>query len=570
MGARSRDAVWRRALAALLVLVAAWGVVWALLNPPFRSPDEQTHFSSVLRLAYGGGWPEPGGAFVPPVIEAAEREAGWPADLPGRRTPRPDVPQFVDLEPSLRADRTRIDATNALAARSPGPDAVVDQMSQHPPGWYAVGAALLHVTGLVDGRWDEALLALRLLDVAMLVGAMPFAAAAARRLTGSWPAALVAATFPLFVPEVGNILGAANNDALVVLMLAVVSWLSVRVVTGDTRWRTAVGLGLVLGVGLLAKVMPAFAVPGIVAAYALAPWGDPRARARWRLDWRGSFGARVARCATALAVALAAGGWWWARNVLTTGAVQPVGRPRDVSHLTPVDAVDVLPTALRRVAQSFWGHLSWLEVWLPFWLVVLGSVVLAALGLVALVRPGARRGALVLAGLPAGLLVGVIFNAWQFWSVTQRLVALHGRYVYGGLAALGALTAVGLWHLGGRREDRSRVTLAVMTGLAAAAGTAGIVWALGAFYRGPGDTLGDAAARWAGWSPLEPAALAVVVVAASVAAVAALVVVVHAALHGRRAAAAPPAPSAGEPPTEPAARLSAADLHATPDAGATA
>ncbi|QAY68889.1 DUF2142 domain-containing protein [Xylanimonas protaetiae] len=535
-GGAHPDAVWHRALAALLVLVAAWGTVWALLTPAFRSPDEQTHLNSVLRLAYGGGWPAPGEAFVAPVIEAAEREAGWPGDLPGRRTPRPGVPQFVDLQPSVRAERTRIDASNALPALPPGPGAVVDQMSQHPPAWYALGAAVLHATGLVDARWDQALLALRLLDVALLVGTMPFAVAAARRLTGSWPAALVAAPFPLFVPEIGNILGSANNDALVVLACGVVTWLSVRVVTGDTRWRTTVALGLVLGVGLLAKVMPAFAVPGVIAAYALAPWGRPgirstRVRTTW---WPTTWWPRLARLATAGVLAVAAGGWWWVRNVLTTGAVQPVGRPRDVSGLTPVPADQWFPVSLRRVAQSFWGHLSWLEVWMPWRLVQVASVLLAVIGLVALVRRGARRGAFVLALLPTALTAGVIFNAWQGWSQTQRLVALHGRYVYGAIAALAALVAVGLWQAVGRRERRARVVLPVATALALAAGVVGLVWAFGAFYRGAGESLADAAARWAGWSPVGPTALVVVVGAAAAAGLAALGVVAHAALRRRR------------------------------------
>ncbi|ACZ31570.1 hypothetical protein Xcel_2555 [Xylanimonas cellulosilytica DSM 15894] len=522
-GARP-DAGWRRALAALLVVVAAWGTVWALLTPAFRSPDEQTHLNSVLRLAHGGGWPAPGDAYVAPVIVAAEREAGWPSDLPGRRTPRAGVPQFVDLVASDRADRTRIDAGNALPAQPPGRDAVVDQMTQHPPAWYALGAVTLHLTGLADGRWDHALLALRLLDVALLVATVPFAVAAARRLTRSWPAALVAGTFPLFVPEIGNILGSANNDALVVLATGVVTWLSVRVVTGDTRWRTAVALGLVLGVGLLTKVMPAFAIPGVVAAYALAPWGGSGYRRTW---WP-----RLARLATAGTLTVAAGGWWWVRNVLTTGAVQPVGRMRDVSGMTEVPADQVLTIAVRRVAQSFWGHLSWLEVWLPWDFVVAGTLVLVAAAVVALVLPGARRGAVVLVLLPTALTAGVIFNAWQFWSATGRLVALHGRYVYAAIAALGALVAVALWQVLGRRESRTRVALPVVTGLALAAGGAGLWWAFGAFYRGPGESVADAVARWSAWSPLGPTALTVVVVTAAVAALAAWVVLTRDALTG--------------------------------------
>ncbi|MDO8152311.1 DUF2142 domain-containing protein [Isoptericola sp. b408] len=500
----SAERAYRRTLALLTLVVALWSVAWAVLTPGFRSPDEQNHLNSAVRIAYGGGWPAPGEARFAPVTEQAVEEAAYPADLPGRWRYRPDETQFVDLTPVPADERVRIDAGNALPP--PGSTATVDQMTQHPPAYYVLGAGVLHLTGTVDARWDVALLALRLLDVALLTATVPLAAATTRRLTGSRSAALLAAPFPLLIPQVGHILGAANNDALVVLTGAGVTYLSARVVTGDQRWRTAVGLGLVLGVGLLTKVMLAFAIPTVVAAYLLAP--GPRSRPRAGP----SVLARSGRGLVALAVAFVVGGWWWARNWIVDGAVQPVGLPRDYDGMTRVPADQVLEEAVGRTAQAFFGNLSWLEIHLPGTFVAVGSTVLVVAPLVAVALPGARRGAVTVALLPLALAVGVVGNALQGWSETGVLVALQGRYVFGGLAALATLLAVALWQLCLRRERWTAVVVPGFTTLAAVAGAAGLVWAFGAMYRGPGESAAQAWERWAAWSPLSGTVIAVALV----------------------------------------------------------
>lgn len=520
---------YRRAVAVLTLVVAAWTVVWAAVTPMFRSPDEQNHVNSVLRIAYGGGWPPPGDAYFSPAIAQAVDEAGYPADLPGRWRHREDARQFVDVVPVPREDRTHLDAGNALGDASSGTE--VDQMTQHPPLYYALGAGFLHVTGLTDARWDQVTLALRLLDALLLALVVPLAAESARRATGSPSAGLVAGAFPLLLPQLGHVMGAVNNDALVVLACAAATYLAVRVVTGDLRWRVAVAIGVVLGLGLLTKVMLAFAVPMVVAAYALA-------RGR---RWPG----RLGRLAVAGAVTLAVGGWWWVRNLITLGAVQPVGRPRELTILATVPDHDVPSIIAGRLAQSFFGNLSWLEVHLAGAWVVWGSVALAAAGLVALVLPGARRSAVVLLLLPAALAAGVAYNAWDFHAETGRLVAIQGRYVFGGVAALGAAVAIAAWQLA-RRSDRrlARGVPAVVT-LALAAAVGGLFWAFDAFYRGPDEAFGDAVDRWLAWSPLPEPALVALLAAAAAVLLGGLVVGL---LWPRRLAASSIDPAPGTPP----------------------
>ncbi|MCK9794973.1 glycosyltransferase family 39 protein [Isoptericola sp. 4D.3] len=536
---------YRRALVVLTLAVAAWGAVWAVVTPPFQAPDEQNHLNSALRIAHGGGWPAPGDAYFSPGVVEAVEEAAYHSDPPGRWTYRPDARQFVDVEPVPRDERAHIDAATALGDASSGTD--VDQMTQHPPLYYALAAGVLRVSGLDDDRWDVQMLALRLFDVLLLALTVPLAAETARRITRSTSAGLIAAVFPLFLPQLGHIMGAVNNDALVMLACAGATYLAARVVTGDLRWRVAVAIGLVLGLGLLTKVMVAFAVPTVVVAYLLA-------RGR-------SWPARLGRVVVAGVVAGVVGGWWWVRNVITLGAVQPVGILREPETYAQVPDSEVVSTIVEKLAQAFFGNLGWLEVRLPGAWVVAGTMVLMAAGLAALALPGARRASAALLLLPAGLAFGVAYNAWDFHQFSGGIVAVQGRYVFGGVTALAAVFAVAVWQLVGRHRRRTAWAVPLVVVLTLAAGVGGLAWAFASFYRGPGESVGDAVDRWLAWSPVEAPALIAVLVLAVTAWVSALVV---GALWPRRLAApasldatagtAPPAavvPSASPVPTVP-------------------
>ncbi|GAB2467433.1 hypothetical protein GCM10027063_04920 [Promicromonospora xylanilytica] len=493
------ESAYRRALALTTALVTVVGVLWAVLTPAFRAPDEPQHVNSVLRLAYGGGWPAAGEALVGPALDEARDQAALETDVPGRHLDREGIPAFVAVPPTPDSERGTVSGENALAdVVPPGTDtrgldpAAVDQMTQHPPLYYAVAAGVLHATGTAEARWDLQLLVLRLFDVALLVPVPLLTAAAVLRLSRSRAAALVAASFTLFVPQVGHIMSSVTNDALVTLSGAVIAYLSARVLTGDLRLRTAAGLGVVVGVGLLTKVMAAFAVPVVVAAYLLA--SGPRTR-------------RAVGVLVAGGVALAVGGWWWLRNLLVLGTVQPVGIPDRFVEDEPHGLWYFLRTVVTSLTRSFFGNFGWLEVRVPdvvFWT---AAVVVAALCGLAVVRGPARRATAALLLLPAALWCGVLVNAWPDYSAHGWISAVQGRYLFAGLLALGAGTALGLSALLGHRL---RAAVPWVTGAAGTAAACGLAYGFWGFYQGPGQSVADAAARWAGWSPLTGLQLALV------------------------------------------------------------
>ncbi|WP_170176958.1 DUF2142 domain-containing protein [Myceligenerans xiligouense] len=523
---------YRVALALITALVAVSAACWAVLTPAFRAPDEVQHLNSALRLAHGGGWPAPGEALVSPGVDAARDEAALDTDVPGRYIDRTDKDQYVDVPPTPDGERTVVGPGNALADDvAPGTDTStwdveeIDQMTQHPPLYYAVAAGWLRLTGAADARWDHQLLALRLLDVLLFAPVPLLAAGATRLVTGSRTAALVAAAVPLFLPQLGHIMGSVTNDALVVLTGAGAAYLCARVVTGDLRWSTAAILGGVVGLGLLTKVMAAFTVPVVVVAYLLVA-----ARARGAGEDRALGPRRLALVGLSLGVAFALGGWWWLRNLMEFGTVQPVGIPERFEPVADRGPWYFVSTTVGHLTWSFFGSFGLLDVRVPHVVYWTGAVVLAALCVVALARVPHRRALAVLLLQPALLWGAVIANAWPRFAETGWVVAVQGRYMFGAIAALAVGVGSGIWvlatlrrHARARRADAAGAWIvpAVLAGGITVAAV-GMEFAFRGFYRGPGEDLGTALARWSGWSPLGGAQLggwflvAVLVAAAAV------------------------------------------------------
>src|SRR4051812_39966282 len=171
-GARAghRQGTLRRVLSALppatvwiagaLLLLST--MLWAALTPATRAPDEVQHLNSILRIAEGGGWPKPGDARMEREVLDVRDLSGATRDgqrvyVPGSVNRTPGSVLFTDLTP------TGVDDRKSLAALDDGqpPTGQMDQMTQHPPGYYAVTGALFKIVGAVDWRYDRALYFLR-------------------------------------------------------------------------------------------------------------------------------------------------------------------------------------------------------------------------------------------------------------------------------------------------------------------------------------------------------------------------------------------------------------------------
>jgi len=408
----------RWSIASITAAFALLLMIWALVTPMFQAPDELPHTDAAIAVASGTGWPAPGDLRASNAIQAAKAEA-------------PTVP------PSQRTTWAQ------MLRDHPGTSDGVNQMTQHPPTYYALAAGVLHLVHYEDLRWDLVVMTLRLLDV-VLVAPLPLLVwASARRLTRSPRVALVAATAVFAVPQLAQIASSVTNDAPVILLGALVTWLVVRVLTGDRSWRTVIGTGLALGALVAMKATGFPAIPFVAVGMLVAPAGQMRLRGR---VLRG----RVLRTLVALAIGAAASGWWWVRNLVVFHTLQPNGLARAWTASpwpdgdTGPDPGYFLGSEWDSLTTSFWGKFGLLAYPLDGMVVlVLTVVALVAVLAALLLRSQYRQPSAVLLVFPvvAGLLL--LANNWASYERLHRITGSQGRYFFVALGALVLVAALG-------------------------------------------------------------------------------------------------------------------------------
>ncbi|CAM3579901.1 DUF2142 domain-containing protein [Occultella aeris] len=522
---------YRRTLAVITALLGVVMVLWAVLTPGFRAPDEPQHFNSVMRVATGGGWPAPGEARVSDATLIATREAGLSLETHGISVltssilPRSSLQgwgyQFVDLTPLPAQERSVLDHTADLVTDV---EPTYDQMTQHPPLFYAAGAVLIRAFGALDWRWDQQLLLLRLFCVFLCIWVVPLTAATTRMLTGKRTVALAAAVSILAIPQFAHIGAAVSNDSLTNLLGAVLLTMAAAIVSGRVTWARLVAIGVALGLALLTKGFLLAAVPMVALAVVI---GARALRPRERL-WRAFV---------TLVVAFVVGGWWWLRNLLVHGALQPSGMPPfgpDWGDDTPT-VREFAPQALDRFATSFWGNFGFLEIALLRQL-TLGLTVLGLAALVAGVIACRRRLRLiVLLTLPVGTLLVVLGGTFASYQTNGLFAGLQGRYLFSSIAVLAAAAWIGLDAIArrlGRRWTHWLPVLATLFSVTLAA--VGLITFFQACYQLPSESVIVGLNRWALWSIAGRTGVGLAVLAPLVVAITLLVVLVVGSLRRSR------------------------------------
>lgn len=516
-------------------------VLWTVVTPAFRSPDEPLHVNSVLRLAEGGGWPQPGTASVLPEVLRAKTLTGFSAVdgqlgnwiggtlLPGVR---PEIPQeemkFYVLysgrpvtPPEGRLPFSELELSPGVASGDQN-----DQMTQHPPLYYAMTAAVVTATGSLSWPFDRTLALMRLVSVALVMWVPLMAFSVVQTFTGNRRLADAASLLPLAVPQLAALGGSVQNDALVIFLGGLAAVLLAKVFLGNLSWRTLGFVGVTLGLGLLTKGSLLALVP--IVGLTVVIGARRSANSGWRLT--------LIRLSAVWFVAFVIGGWWWAVNLLRYGTIQPAGVPAEDEAALRIDGersslLEFAGIFWARITNTFWGRFGQLELPLPRALVLVLTVVLIALVVLALRRRDVRLALAVLLSMFALTAVLIFWQMYESHLRNGQYAGIQGRYLYGGLVPVFAAAAIGLGKLmrDNPRAERWLPVLVLPPVLVLAA--YGLWVGFRGFYIDIGWSVDAAWRRMTDWSPLPDWTVRGLVLGVAVLAVVAMVVAVRSALR---------------------------------------
>jgi 4-amino-4-deoxy-L-arabinose transferase-like glycosyltransferase len=389
----------------ILLAYLVMGGLYASLTPNWQAPDEPAHYNYVRYLAANWSFPE----LVSGCYDQAYLE-----QLTSRRFP-----------PELSIDR-------------------VCYEYHQPPFFYVLTAPVFNVS-------NGSLLALRLVSVILGAGVVSLAFLVGQTIFPSRPAiAYGTMAFVAFGPMHLAILASVNNDALAELMIAAILLLLIRrlLASRPTSTRQEVSLGLLLGLGLIAKTTVYIAVPLVVVTLW---WTTP--------DWR-RF-AKQAALIFGLALVLALP--WYLRNSTLYGGLDVlglgrhdeivVGQLRTVDFLTDVGWTAYASSFVSTTFRSFWGQFGWMAVPMDgrTYLLLTLLTLIAVAGLIGFwssvfsARPkpryelstGSRR---ALGLLALAILLMVLGYVWYNLTFVQ----FQGRYLFPALIPLGLYFTLGL------------------------------------------------------------------------------------------------------------------------------
>jgi small subunit ribosomal protein S36 len=410
-------------------------LVYSVLMPTFRAPDEPLHADLAHRVAEDRTYPAWDEADTSPGIMRA-------LGLTHFHIPRSSAHLLAEEAPS-RGERPALEDIDAPA------DAVgINQLSQHPPLYYVAAGGTEWAVELVAGDlpFDREVWVYRLVSIAFVAPLPLVIWRIGKHLGLPSPVTLAAMLMPLAVPQLTHIGSAVNNDSLLLLAFWASTPVIVRLGRGDLATRTALLAGFLTGVGAFTKLM-ALALPVWVAAALLLTL---------RRDGRERLGEVVRAGAIYGAAAFVVGGWWWLRNLILYRELAP---SRFSQILPPMADFEVDPGEFVQrwayaTTRRFWGDFGLFDTHIPA--IAFGTatfIVLAGIAACLLRRdrvadtPIGDR--LLLAG-PLVLLVGGQFaNAFRAYQTSGHFPGLQGRYWFGALAATAVVVALGLANLAG-------------------------------------------------------------------------------------------------------------------------
>jgi 4-amino-4-deoxy-L-arabinose transferase-like glycosyltransferase len=437
-------------------------LVWSIVMPSFQPPDEAAHYAYVASLVELDRRPStdpaaPGGSYSAEANLAIGYTAVGIVQYPERRPP---WTEFEEDEWKAQ-DKT-------IEQRQPEfVGGGWTTVANYSPAYYALDAPVYAVAD--DSSVFKRLWLMRLVSVLMAAGTAVFAFLIGRELLPRVTWAPVAAGAAVgFQPMFAQIGGAVNNDNLLILLASLELYLLVRILRRGLTALSGLAVGVVLGLGIMAKPNMYAFVP--VVAFALG-WVIVRERRQWR-----TVAKPVALAVVAAALVTAGSYAAFHQSELVAGSATPTGGSGGsfralLSYLwqwyLPAlpfmqdywpTAGDVSVPAWDLYFRGFWADFAHLDTDFPSWVyVVLGLVSLGAIPAIvmAVVRERERRSVLVGQVLVLGSAVAataLLVTYRSYLALIQSNVQpfAQGRYLLQTVVVVGAAVVLAARGLGAR------------------------------------------------------------------------------------------------------------------------
>lgn len=282
-----------------------------------------------------------------------------------------------------------------------------------PPLYYWLMTPVLRA--VANSGLPGQVILLRWISVAIASLAIPLTFAIARRAIQHERAAFGCAAVVALMPGLAIDVARVSNESVSILLFSLLAWMGLKILAGERDTRNTVLLGLFLGLGLLTKAYFLTAVPAVLLLLVYA------------------YGRKYRPALIPIALAFAIAGWWYVRNLVTTGTLSGLAEPIILRTLGTPAMIRTIPAIpwLRGVDVILQSHLyfcGWSSLAVRSWTYHLfyAIVIVAALGVLMKIK---RPAILWLLALYGTFWIGQLYNVWlQF--LTKGLAGSMGWYIY--------------------------------------------------------------------------------------------------------------------------------------------